>query len=162
MDIEENKIRHLEMIQKVVDRMAGNLFLLKGWSVTLVAALFALLASKDTNPRFIFIALIPIIIFWLLDGYFLSQERKYRALYKEVTGKSPEQIDFLMTTKKFKKGKNTWVRSIFSTTLIIFYGLLLVLLAILIYFNYNRQINNHLKNIWRSDQITATSTPNTK
>ena len=41
-----NKLKHLEFIQAAINRMAGNLFMLKGWSVTLIAALFAL-AAKD-------------------------------------------------------------------------------------------------------------------
>jgi hypothetical protein len=45
----ENKRKHLEMIQGVINRMARNLFFLKGWTTTLIAALFAL-AAKDANP----------------------------------------------------------------------------------------------------------------
>lgn len=43
----ENKQKHLEFIQMAINRMASNLFLLKGWTVALIAALFAL-AAKDT------------------------------------------------------------------------------------------------------------------
>ncbi len=46
----ENKIKHLEFIQIVITRMNVNSFFLRGWSVTLVAALFAL-AAKDFNMR---------------------------------------------------------------------------------------------------------------
>jgi len=35
----EAKLKHLEMIQDVIKRMASNSFLLKGWSLTLVVAL---------------------------------------------------------------------------------------------------------------------------
>ena len=38
----EVKLKHLEMIQAVITRMAKNSFLLKGWSITLTAAIFAL------------------------------------------------------------------------------------------------------------------------
>ena len=38
--------KHLELIQGVINRMAGNSFHLKGWSVVLVSALFALAASN--------------------------------------------------------------------------------------------------------------------
>ena len=60
--------------------MASNLFLLKGWTITLIAALFALAARiliKFTS----FIAYLPALMFWALDGYFLSQERRFQALY---------------------------------------------------------------------------------
>ena len=125
------------MIQGVITRMAGNLFLLKGWVVTLVAALLALLASKDSNPKFIFIALIPILIFWLMDGYFLSQERMYRDLYNDVARKKLNQIDFSMDARKYNEDRNTWFRCLFSKTLTIFYGLLLLLFLAIIYINFN-------------------------
>lgn len=44
----ENKLKHLEMIQGIINRMASNSFALKGWSVTLVAGIFAL-SSKDAS-----------------------------------------------------------------------------------------------------------------
>ena len=44
----ENKQKHLEFIQTTINRIAGNCFLLKGWAITLVAALFAL-SAKDAG-----------------------------------------------------------------------------------------------------------------
>jgi hypothetical protein len=85
-----NKHKHLEFVQAAVNRMASNLFLLKGWSITLIAALFAL-AAKDANKFYILIAYFPLFIFWTLDGYFLSQERKFRALL-EVAKVNPKGI----------------------------------------------------------------------
>lgn len=76
----KNKRKHLEFIQGVINRMAGNLFFLRGWTITLIAALFALFV-KDANHDYIFVVYFPVIIFWVLDGYFLSQERLFIALY---------------------------------------------------------------------------------
>lgn len=76
----EKKLKHLEMIQAVINRMANNSFMLKGWTVTLVAGIFAL-ASKDADKMYFLIAYIPLIIFWGLDSYYLLQERLYRSLY---------------------------------------------------------------------------------
>jgi len=123
------KLKHLEFVQAVVSRMAGNSFLLKGWSVTLAAALFAL-SAKDANPKLIAIAYYPILIFWVLDGYFLSQERLFRALYDTVRKKPESDIDFSMNTREFNSGRNTWARSALSTTLVIFYGTVLVVMLI--------------------------------
>ena len=39
---------------------------------------------KDANTNYIFVVYLPVIIFWILDGYFLSQERSFRALYNRV------------------------------------------------------------------------------
>lgn len=44
-----DKQKHLEFLQGAINRMAGNLFLLKGWTITLIAALFAL--SSDRGQR---------------------------------------------------------------------------------------------------------------
>jgi hypothetical protein len=124
----ENKRKHLEMIQGVINRMASNLFFLKGWAITLIAAVFAL-AAKDANPRFIFVAYFPVLIFWVLDGYFLSRERLFRALYDDVRTREEEDIDFSMNTRPYRKNKhNTWFRSMLSRTLLWFYPLLILMM----------------------------------
>ena len=79
----ESKTKHLELIQGVINRLSTNSFLIKGWSVVLVSALFALSAG-NSNPAFIFLAYIPVLVFWGLDGYFLWEERKFRKLYDRV------------------------------------------------------------------------------
>lgn len=128
-----NKHKHLDFIQSAVNRMAGNLFLLKGWSITLIAALFAL-AAKDANRSYFVIAYFPLFIFWSLDGYFLSQERKFRALYDYVRTLDESQIDFSMDTKPFSKDmRNTWAGSASSKTLVIYYGGLAVVMLVLMY-----------------------------
>lgn len=72
----DNKHKHLEFLQGAINRMASNLFLLKGWTITLIAALFAL-SAKDANKAYVLIAYFPALLFWVLDGYFLSQERRF-------------------------------------------------------------------------------------
>lgn len=118
----ENKIKHLELIQGVVNRMAGNSFALKGWAVTLVAGIFAL-AAKDTDKLYFLIAYIPIIIFWGLDSYYLLQERLYRALYDKVRLLPEIEIDFSMkaSSKEFESVKNTLCSCLLSKTEIWFY-----------------------------------------
>jgi len=127
----ENKQKHLEFIQGVINRMAGNLFFLRGWTITLIAALFALFV-KDASRDYIFVVYFPVIIFWILDGYFLSQERLFRALYNHVRKLDEKEIDFSMDVSEYKKDdKNGWLRSMFSTTLLFFYlPLVAVMLAI--------------------------------
>ena len=117
----ENKRKHLEFIQATISRMASNLFFLRGWTISLVAGLFALFV-KDANQNYILVVYFPIIIFWILDGYFLSQERLFRALYNHVRKLDEKDIDFSMNTDEYKKDeKNSWVCSMFSGTLLVFY-----------------------------------------
>jgi uncharacterized membrane protein len=129
----EAKLKHLEMIQGVINRMASNLFFLKGWSITLIAALFAL-SAKDANSKYILVAFVPLIIFWILVGYFLSQERLYRSLYDDVRKLEEKNIDFSMDTRKYKTNKrNGWWHSLFAPTLLWFYLSLIVVMLITTY-----------------------------
>lgn len=128
-----NKHKHLEFVQGAVNRMAGNLFLLKGWSITLIAALFAL-AAKDSNKSYVLIAYFPLLIFWCLDGYFLSQERKFRALYDHVRTLNEADIDFSMDTRPFSgDARNTWAGAILSRTLVVYYAGLAIVMLVLMY-----------------------------
>lgn len=129
----EKKLKHLELIQGVINRMAGNLFFLKGWAITIIAGLSGL-SAKDTNLTVILIALFLAIIFWVLDGYFLSEERKYRDLYDHVRKLDEKDIDFSMDTRPHNNDYNSWICSIFSKTLMWFYFSLIILMMIIIGF----------------------------
>jgi hypothetical protein len=128
----ENKLKHLEFIQAVINRMSGNSFLLKGWSVTLVAALFAL-AAKDANKKYVIVAYFPVLVFWILDAYFLSQERLFRSLYDHVREQDDAKINFSMDTAPFLVVRNAWSAAFFSRTLVLFYLLLVSIMLAAIY-----------------------------
>lgn len=123
----ENKRAHLAMIQGVVDRMGGNLFFLRGWSITLLAGLFAistssLLAVDNWAPALFFVLL---VLFWIYDGYFLSLERKYRGLYDKVRLLPEDSIDFSMSIAEFKThADKTILSAMLSPTLLGFYGVI--------------------------------------
>jgi len=131
----DNKRKHLEMLQGVINRMANNSFLLKGWSVVLVSALFAL-AAKDSVKSFIYLSYFPALAFWILDGYFLWQEKLYRALYDKVRKMSESEIDFSMDTSSVVQEIDSWCRVTFYKTLRIFYGTIMgtILVVMLIMF----------------------------
>lgn len=127
----ENKVKHLEFIQGVINRMGQNSFLLKGWGVTLVAGLFVFANTQDMNYRLMLVALIPTIFFWLLDGYYLWQEKLFRKLYDHVRKKGEgEVIDFSMNVKPFIPKINSWIGICFSNTLSLFYLPIIVIIII--------------------------------
>ncbi len=79
---------HLQMMQSVITRMADNSRACKTWAVTLVAAILVVVArfgggNNDTafGENAALLALVPTILFWLLDGYYLAQERGFRKSY---------------------------------------------------------------------------------
>ncbi len=117
----DKKIKHLEFIQKIIGRQAKNSFLLKGWIITIVAALFAF-STKDDTFKPIFSVYALIFIFWMLDSYYLWQEKLFRALYDHVRKIEEDEVDFDMNVKKLSKQINcSWWDIALSRTLLIFY-----------------------------------------
>ena len=116
----EQKLAYLQMIQAVIARMASNSFRIKGWSVTLVAALFAL-AAAGTNELFVYLAYFPAFMFWALDAYFLRQERLFRELWDHVR-EVDAKVDFSMDTERFTDEVNSTWRVAWSRTLALFHG----------------------------------------
>ena len=112
----ENRAKHLEMIEGVIERMGNNSFQLKGWAVTLVALVGAL-SAQGTDKRFFLVAFIPILAFWFLDAFYLKMERKYKILYKNVAAKDEGSIDFNMDTHQIVCGENDAERICFCKCL---------------------------------------------
>lgn len=125
----DSKLKHLEFIQEVINRMGSNSFYLKGWSVTLVAAIFVL-ATKDGNPNLVPVAFLPVVAFWFLDAYFLRQERLFRRLYDVIREQSPNDICFSMDTSDYEGEEHvcSYGSVMFSITLRWFHGALIAVI----------------------------------
>ena len=121
----EKKLKHLEMLQAVIRRMAVNSFLLKGWNVVLVSAIIALAAS-ESKSQLVYLAYLPATMFWLLDGYFLRQERLFRKLYDKVRLMGEDDIDFSMNTSPVETEVVSWLKVTWSITLRLFHGAILL------------------------------------
>ncbi len=123
-----NKQKHLEFIQNTVTRMNNNSFLIKAWTMAILSGMLTL-APGGSKPQIYCFALIPLISFWILDSMYLRYERKYRALYNEVSKKKEKHIDFSMDISKLKSSKFNLSSCMFSETQRYFYGILFVLLS---------------------------------
>lgn len=133
----EEKIKHLEFIQTIITRMANNSFMIKGWTITILTAIF-LLANKDTNSSFVFVALIPTIFFFFLDAYYLQIERKYRKLYDLVISDNSVKSMSLKVFPSSREDKTTYKQTLFSKTIITFYvGLIVALVAMYMFLLLN-------------------------
>lgn len=80
MDLNE---KHLEFIQNVISRHNGNSFMIKSWSITICTGVFALSGALHQANIALF-AVFPVIIFWLLDSFYLANERCFVSLYNAV------------------------------------------------------------------------------
>lgn len=124
------------MIEAIIERMAKNSFQLKGWSMTLIALVGAI-SVQGSDKRFILLAFIPILGFWILDSFYLQQERKYKQLYKNVAEQDESQIDFNLDADKAtgtaeEMARLCFCKCLFSITELCFYPLIAVALIILV------------------------------
>ncbi len=123
----ESRVKHLEIIQAVIARMANNSFMIKSWCITMVAALLALAGGKDVNNvKLVYVAYIPLLMFWYLDGYFLQQERTFRGIYDHFRKQS--EADFTISSKDLVTQFQTdsILKMMWSKTLRPFYGVIFI------------------------------------
>lgn len=120
-------VEHLKMIQNAIDRMARNSFWLRGWNATLALGWLAFVergAAENALVRYG--PLLPLLMLFFLDGYYLHQERLFRRLYDRV--RQQTATDFAMDTSPFLADE-TRLAAIFSQTTLCFHGALGLLLA---------------------------------
>jgi hypothetical protein len=128
----EETIKHLQLIQGVISRLAGNSFSYKAWAITIVAALFAL-SAKEVKAQYLFVAIIPTIAFWGLDAYYLRQERLFRKLYDSIRKGLPNVLGdgpFSMNTKPFQDEVASWLGACFSRTIVGLYAPMLLIVLV--------------------------------
>lgn len=80
---------YLTILQGVIGRMASNSASAKTWCIALVSAIIVVVADKG-EPRYVWIALVPVGLFFLLDAYYLGLERQFRDRYNDFIAKLHE------------------------------------------------------------------------
>ncbi|MFE4451893.1 hypothetical protein [Streptomyces sp. NPDC056796] len=119
-----DRIKHLEFIQAIVTRLGNNSFLLKGWAITLTAAVLAL-SSGQLSWQIALSGIVPLLGFWFLDAYFLRQERLFRALYEDVR-RPDSAVEMMAMNVGPYLTRVTLAKAAFSQTLVLLYGALLI------------------------------------
>ncbi|WP_345984290.1 hypothetical protein [Streptomyces sp. DSS69] len=120
--ITDHQVKHLEMIQAIITRLGNGSFLIKGWTMTL-AGVFLGFAANRSSWRIAALASLSIFGFWLLDAYYLRQERVFRALYEAARKPGTSVELFSMDVRPYVPTVR-WRRVVTSQTLINFYGVL--------------------------------------
>ena len=126
--LKDYMLKEIDIIQDIIKRMAFNSFMIKGWAITLVVITLLL---KGTEYQ-VWLAFIPLLVFWFLDAYFLWQERLYRELYDWVVNNRLKTDEYLfdMNAYRFKDKVQSKYRIMFSITLGWFYGSIAILIII--------------------------------
>lgn len=76
-------IAYVNLLQGIINRLAGNSASCKTWCLALVGALLSL-AGAMRVPGIVAFALVPVVIFGFLDTMYLAQEQAYRRLFGHV------------------------------------------------------------------------------
>lgn len=122
-----NKQQHLIFIQDIITRLCNKSFLIKGWGITIIVSLLALLKRRSNITNFYDIKTLSyfcISIFWLLDSFILQSEKNFRKLYGEIALQKEAEITYSLDTKCLEKRVH-FISAAFSKTLILFYGVTL-------------------------------------
>jgi hypothetical protein len=137
INLESPSVRtYLNILQGVINRMATNSASSKTWCIALVSAIIVVLADQG-KADYVWISVIPVTLFFLLDAYYLGLEKRFRALYDEFIQKlhtdSAKVEDVYIVTPG--AGVRTTISSTIGGCLSFsvwgFYGLLALMLVLL-------------------------------
>ena len=121
-------LTHVQVMQDVVQRMAENSRSCKVWCITLVSATLVLVAQTG-NPQHALIALVPTLLFHVLDAYYLALERSFRTSYDTfVANLHGDGVDAMKVyeVNPTAMGWKAVVRCFWSFAVLPFYALLSV------------------------------------
>jgi len=127
--IGSERVKHLEMIQTVIARLANEAALSKGWALTVSSAFFGF-AAHSLSPRVAAVGMLPVFAFWWLSAYYLRAERQYRSLFDRVRRSDATVEVFCMDARG--ESVDSWRKTLCSPTLGMFYGVIVSVGVILI------------------------------
>lgn len=126
---------YITILQNVIARMATNSTACKTWCITLVSAVIVIVADKG-KPTYVWISILPIVLFSLLDAYYLLLEKEFRNKYngfiKKVHNSDATIDDMFIVVPASGVTVTTieWLKAFKSISVWPFYFLLLVMLIV--------------------------------
>jgi len=125
---------HLNIFQEIIKRMATNSASMKTWCVAVISALLAMLVNME-KLCYAHILIVPIILFMILDLYYLALEKRFRDSYNDFTKKLHsgllKQNDLFIIKPYGSVVKSLW-KSLLSFSVWGFYGGIIVLIFIIV------------------------------
>lgn len=148
----EDERQYLQMMQENITRMASNSANAKTWMVTIVAAFLAIGCQIEDLEYWLLLAIVPIIVFWYIDAFYLQLERQIRnreqLFVNFMRGKSDECLrieDMLFDFRPLPKDKKDdtlryvetgcqiWNKSVWP----LYVAMIVIVLAITLFININ-------------------------
>ena len=100
--------KEIDLIQSCITKMSQNSFMIKGWLITLIAVVLALLPEKFDVKILCSVGCIAVICFWILDAFFLKTEKLYRMKYEWVIKNRMHSDEFLFDLNPYNS--NMWLK----------------------------------------------------
>ena len=137
---------HISMLQGIIDKMSKNCTHCKTWAVTIVSAIIMLvMEGKKEGTNALWVAYIPIALFFLLDCFYLGQEHRLKKeqsrIVNDINSDNLDPAD-LFYIDNDKNTASKWLRSgwektvltfksMFSFSTLPFYGILALVILII-------------------------------
>lgn len=143
-EFDDKKITYLQMIQGTIDRMSTASAIFKGFSATIVTGV-SVISFSAVNNWILIMSFIPLLIFWVLDIYYLRLERQYRFLYDQVR-LGEWKVDFVLTppdiatikrSGKKNAGKISIGSCMKSPSIALFYIPMVIICVIVVIMKFN-------------------------
>jgi hypothetical protein len=126
---------HIATLQNIIARLSSYSMNCKTWAVTIVSALCVVIFDPQKITYF-YIVIIPIIIFWLFDCYYLGLEKTFRSIYddflKKIKNNDTNMCDDIQISIKGKRLINFLKALISVSTTPLYFALALIVFLLYI------------------------------
>lgn len=85
----EERFKYMDLLQSCISRMAKDSFMVKGWCASFVVAVMVYFLKNDCSGGAIIALVLPVLVFWKIDAFFLRTEKCYRLMYEYLIGARP-------------------------------------------------------------------------
>lgn len=128
--------KHIDILQEIINRMAGNSFYCKSWAITLISAILVVLFDKS-KMNTIYIVYLPLGMFYFLDSFYLGLERHFRDKYNDfISMLCKDEFNFnsvlvINGPGGFCEKCQLTIKGLFSFSTLPFYVVLMFLVSII-------------------------------
>lgn len=127
-------IKHIEILQGIITRMAGNSAACKTWAIPIITGILAFSIEKLCIP--IWVSLIPAIMFFLLDSFYLGLERHFIKQQREFVDKLSDNTIKVQDIYVIKSKRNFWIHLKFMLSGMVSFSTAFVYLPIIVLISY--------------------------
>lgn len=148
-DVMERKdilLKEIDLLQSRIEKVEKTSFTIKGWTITLVTAVLALLPESIEKFVISLVVASATLAFWYLDAFYLKVDKSYRLKYNWVVQNRMTNTSSCFDLYPYDEKtffdpsdprRNTVpgiISLMFSNTLLVFYAPILVLAILYVVF----------------------------